>query len=382
MKFALAVLVLTLSSTPTPTNAQAQIQAQTPAAPDFDDLARRAAAALQRNPQEAAALYRQTVALRPSWAEGWFYLGASEYQLKQYREAREALAHASELAPDNGAAWAFLGLSESELGEDSRALEHISKAEGLGLPDNRQFVSVVRVRAALLAMRAADFSAAIEQLRPLARSGDQSPAVIEAMGVAALTLPRLPGDIPAESRPLVELAGRAASALYAERWTDAATLFQQLGERYPKQPGVHYLRGVYYVDRDMAAALQEFAAELEISPSHALAHVQISILHLRMGEPNAALEPARQAVRLAPGNLLCHLALGRALMAVEKTGPAIQEFEAALKLNPAYPHTHFYLGQAYRQSGREDDARREQAEFTRLQNAGSPTAGAGPERGK
>jgi tetratricopeptide (TPR) repeat protein len=327
-------------------------------------------------------LYRQTVALRPAWAEGWFYVGASEYQLKHYREAREALAHAAELAPDNGAAWAFLGLSESELGEDLRALEHISKAEGLGLPDNPQFVSVVRVRAAVMAMRAADFTAAMEQLRPLARSGDQSPAVIEAMGVAALTMPRLPGNIPAESRPLVELAGRAAWALYAEQWSDAETLFRQLGEQYPKQPGVHYLRGIYYVDRDMAAALKEFAAEVSVSPTHALAHVQIAILHLRMGDSGAALEPAREAVRLAPGNLLCHLALGRALMAVEKTAPAIQEFEAALKLNPAYPHTHFYLGQAYRQAGREQDARREQAEFTRLQDAGSPTAGAGPAREK
>jgi predicted Zn-dependent protease len=141
---------------------------------------------------------------------------------------------------------------------------------------------------------------------------------------------------------------------------------------------VHYLRGIYYVDRDMAAALNEFAAELKVSPSHALARVQIAILHLRMGEPAAALEPAREAVRLAPGNLVCHLALGRALLAVEKTGPAIAELEAALKLNPAYPHTHFYLGQAYRQAGREEDSRREQAEFTRLKGAGNPTAGAGP----
>ena len=104
--------------------------------------------------------------------------------------------------------------------------------------------------------------------------------------------------------------------------------------------------------------------------------MQIAILHLRIGEPDAALEPAREAVRLAPGNLLSHLALGRALLTLEKTAPAIQEFEAALKLDPAYPHTHFYLGQAYRQAGRDEDSRREQAEFTRLQGAGSPTAGA------
>jgi predicted Zn-dependent protease len=372
MKFALPWIVLTLSAT--------QVPAQIPASPDFDDLARRAAAALERSPQEAAALYRQAVEKRPAWAEGWFYLGASEYQLKHYREARVALTRAGELAPDNGAAWAFLGLAEYELADYSQALAHISKAEALGLPDNPQFVSVVRVRAALISMRASDFTAAIEQLRPLAMNGEKSAPVIEAFGVAALTMPWLPGDLPPAKRPLADLAGRAIWALYAQQWTDAETLFQQLGEQYPKEPGVHYLRGIYAVDRDMPAALNEFAAELKVSPSHALAHVQIAILHLRMGEPNAALEPAREAVRLAPGNLLCHLALGRALLTLEKTGPAIQEFEAALKLDPAYPHTHFYLGQAYRQAGRDEDSRREQAEFTRLQGAGSPTAGAGPPR--
>ena len=373
MRGALPVILVILSAI--------QATPQSPA-PTFDDLSRRAAAALQSSPQEAAALYRQAVGLRPSWAEGWFYLGASEYQLKHYREAREALARAGELAPDNGAAWAFLGLAEYELADYPSALSHITKAESMGLPDNPQFVSTVRVRAAWIAIRASDFTAAIEQLRPLAMNGEKSPAAVEAFGIAALTLPWLPAGVPADRRPLVDLAGRAIWALYAQQWNEADPLFRELGERYPKEPGVHYLRGIYFVDRDMPTALKEFAAELEVSPSHALARVQIAILHLRMGQPDAALEPAREAVRLAPKNLLCHLALGRTLLALEKLSPAITEFEAALKLDPVYPHTHFYLAQAYRQAGREDDARREQAEFTRLKDAGSPTAGAGPAREK
>jgi tetratricopeptide (TPR) repeat protein len=370
MQAVLPVILLTLGAI--------RAHAQTPAAPDFDDLARRAAAALQQNPQEAANLYRQTVTMRPSWAEGWFYLGASEYQLKRYREAREALARAGELAPDNGAAWAFLGLAEYELADYAQAMSHITKAETLGLPDNPQFVAVVRIRGASIAMRASDFTAAVEQLHPLALSGDHSPPVIEAFGVAALTMSSLPGEVPPAKKALVDLAGRAIWALYAEQWKDADALFGQLGAEYGKEPGVHYLRGIYYVDRDMPAALKEFAAEIAVSPSHVLARVQIAILHLRMGEPAAALDPARDAVQLAPGNLLAHLALGRALMAQEKIAPAIAEFEAARKLDATYPHTHFYLAQAYRQAGREEDARREQAEFTRLKTAGNPTAGAGP----
>ncbi len=352
-------------------------QAQAPAAPDFDDLARRASAALQQNPQEAANLYRQTVAMRPSWAEGWFYLGASEYQLKHYREAREALARAGELAPDNGAAWAFLGLAEYELADYPRAMSHILKAEALGLPDNPQFIATVRIRGASMAIRASDFTAAMEHLRPLALSGDHSPAVIEAFGIAALTIPSMPGEVPAAKKALVDLAGRAIWSLYSQQWKDAEASFAQLAAEYPKEPGVHYLRGIYYLDLDMAAALKEFEAELVISPKHVLSRVQIAILHLRMGEPEAALEPAREAVKLASDNLLAHLALARALLAQGKTLPAIAEFETALKLGPAYPHTHFYLAQAYHKAGREEDARREEAEFSKLKNAGNPTAGVG-----
>ncbi len=370
MQAVFPVILLTLAAM--------RAQAQGPAAPDFDDLARRAGAALQQNPQEAANLYRQTVAMRPSWAEGWFYLGASEYQLKHYREAREALDRAGELAPDNGAAWAFLGLAEYELADYPRAMSHILQAEKLGLPDNPQFIAAVRIRGATIAMRASDFTAAIEHLHPLALSGDRSPAVIEAFGIAALTMPCLPGSVPPAKKVLVDIAGRAISAMYSQDWKNADPLFGQLGAEYAKEPGVHYLRGIYFVDRDMPAALKEFAEEVAVSPSHVLARVQIAILHLRMGEPAAALEPAREAVKLAPGNLLAHLALGRALMAQEKLPPAIAEFETAMKLDSSYPHTHFYLALAYRQAGREEDARREQAEFAKLKDAGNPTAGAGP----
>src|SRR4029079_17388437 len=110
-----------------------------------------------------------------------------------------------------------------------------------------------------------------------------------ALGIASLTRPWLPGAVPAAGRPLVDLAGRSILALYGEHWKDAEALFQELGEKYPKEPGVHYLRGIYFVDRDMPAALKEFGAELEVSPAHALARVQIAILHLRLGTPEAAL---------------------------------------------------------------------------------------------
>jgi tetratricopeptide (TPR) repeat protein len=336
------------------------------AAQDFDDLARRAEAALSGNPQQAAALYRQAVEMRPSWAEGWFYLGASEYQLKNYSGSREAFVHTTELAAENGAAWGFLGLCEYELQDYLPALTHIHKAEGLPLPENPQFISGLRVHAAMIYMRASDFTSAVEQLRPLVATGDNSPPVMQALGVAALTLPFIPPDVPAGQRPLVDLAGRATWNMYAHHAQEAGALFDQLGSDFPKEPGVHYLRGVYFVERDSKKALAEFRKELELNPKHVMARVQIAVINLKSGDPKAALGPAREAVKLAPGNFLCHLALGRSLFDSDQIASAIAEFETAAKLAPAYPHTHFYLGTAYRAAGKEEQARKEMAEFTRL----------------
>jgi tetratricopeptide (TPR) repeat protein len=346
--------------------------------PTFDDIAGRAAEALERgDASEAIRLYRQCVELRPSWAEGWFYLGAAEYQTLNIAQARAALDKAAELAPDNGAVWALMGLVESNFTPSPQALAHIVKGETLGLPDDRQFIQRVRLRAAGIAIHLSDFTAAIDQLRPLAMSGDRSRDVIEAFGIAALTRPYLPNEIPAADRPLIELAGRAAWNFYAQNWSDADPAIKELGDRFPDAPGVHYLRGIYFIGRDLAAARAEFQQEIKIVPSHALARTQLAILHLLNGEPAAALPYAQEAVKLAPDNLLSRVTLGRALYDLNRIPAAIREFQAALKLQPSYPHTHFYLSQAYRKAGREEEARKEQAEFARLKDAGSPTAGAG-----
>jgi tetratricopeptide (TPR) repeat protein len=136
---------------------------------EFDDLARRATAALQSDPQEAIGLYRSALALKPSWAEGWFYLGASLYGVNRYPESREAFEKAAKLAPSNGGVWGFLGLSEDRMGDYRQALADIRKGEAAGLPDNPKFVSTVRQCAALICIRSSEFGAAMDQLQPLAK---------------------------------------------------------------------------------------------------------------------------------------------------------------------------------------------------------------------
>jgi tetratricopeptide (TPR) repeat protein len=372
--FGLAVLICLLSVRVSASSAQASLE-QSGSAPDFDELSRRAADLVQSNPQQAAELYRQALALRPSWAEGWFYLGASLNGLKQNVEAAKDFRRSAVLAPENGAVWAFLGLAESELSQDRQALADIRKGESLGLPENPQFISAVRNRAAALYLRAHDFDGAVEQLRPLAKAGDNSSATIDALGVTALTLPYPPSGVPPAKRALVQLAGRALYALYAEQADEGAPLFENLITEYPNEPGVHYLRGIYLTNHDPEAARVEFARELQITPSHVPARLQIGILDLKAGNAESAAEFARQALKREPGNPLAHGILGRAFSNRSEYAKAIPELETAVKLDPGNAQLHFSLGQAYHHVGRDADARKQEAEYQRLKALQRPNAG-------
>lgn len=176
----------------------------------FEDLARRAEAALDSQPAEAASLYKQALAIRPDWGEGWLYLGGALYQLSRYAEASDAFRKGVELAPGVGTGWAFLGLNEAELGDQDQALVDIRKGEELGLGGNREFEAAVRVKAARLLVRASTFDEALAQLQPLAKRNENSPAVVETMGLCALSLPDDMAQISAQRRAVVNLTGKAA----------------------------------------------------------------------------------------------------------------------------------------------------------------------------
>lgn len=338
----------------------------------FEELSRQAEAELQNNPEAAIKLYREALAIRSDWAEGWFYLGAAYYERNEMPESQQAFQRAAKLAPDNGTVWSFLGLSEYQMSHYEQALADIRKGEALGLGDNKQFISTVRNRGALICLRSGEFGQAMEQLQPLAAIGDDSGLTIEAFGVTALGIPSLPGAVPPNQQSLVQLAGRAAWALAAEREDEARTAFQDLIARYANEPGVHYLYGIYLLAHDQNAAAAEFRKELEVRPKHVPARLQLAGLEIKAGNPQNAVLLARDAISLQPGNVFAHLMLGRALLSANQFEQAIAELEAAVKLDPQKSQPHFYLEQAYRRAGRTAEAQKESAEFARLKATQDP----------
>jgi tetratricopeptide (TPR) repeat protein len=345
-------------------------------APGFDELARRGQESVDSNPAQAVELFRQALALRPSWAEGWLNLGGDLYRLNRYREARDAFRKGIALAPDKGAAWAFLGLCESELGEFDQALADIRKGEALQIGGNRAFETAVRVRAALILIRATAFDEALAQLEPMKNSHEDSPAVILAAGLCALAMPLLPTELPASKRALVDLAGKGLWAAISKRPEDAKAAYRELLEKYPQEHGVHYAYGTFLMEFDQRGALAEFRQELEADPAHWPSLLAAAFLETRRGAPEVAVQLVERAVKVAPERhrWVCHAEMGHSLLAMGEAVKAVPELEAAVKLQPANSQLHYYLEKAYRQAGRKAEADREKAEFLRLKAAEDPLA--------
>src|SRR4029079_1921468 len=160
--------------------------------------------------EDAVALYARIVAMRPSYVEGHWYQGTSYYSLDDFPHCRDTVRKVVRLAPKNGAAYAFLGLCEFGVKEYDKALQHLLQSRILGVGDAPELGSVARYHAAVLMTRVEQFEQALETLGEFAAEGDDSPRVIEAMGLATLRMPLLPIEMPPDRREMVLMAGRAS----------------------------------------------------------------------------------------------------------------------------------------------------------------------------
>ena len=340
---------------------------QSPGRDNFDTIRRRAdEARTAGHLEEAIDLFGRAVRLRPAWVEGHWYLGTTYYEIERFADCRDAFQTVVRLQKENGAAWAFKGLCEFRLKNYSVALGDLNKAQGLGVGDPK-LIPVARYHRAILLTRFEQYERALQAYGEFAREGNGSPMIVEAMGLAVLRLAFLPGEVPADTRDMVILAGRASVRAASNMMDDARQDFETLVARYPRTPNVHYLYGVFLLRDRPDQALDAFNEELRVSPNHARAMIQIAQEVLKRGDLDAALRWASQAVQIAPRNYVGRRTLGQIKLERNDVPGAIAELEAAVKLEPDSPSVHYTLARAYQRAGRAADARRERAAFSRLE---------------
>jgi tetratricopeptide (TPR) repeat protein len=373
-------------TTPATTKPPARTAATKPtAAPTrpFADVSAAATAARDAGRlDEAIALYRRGIALRATWDEGRWYLGSSLYERERYRECRDAFAALVRRQPAHAGGVGMQGLCEFGLGQHETALRTLLRARALGIARTPEIAHVVAYHAGILLTRFGEFEVGYAVLTELAGDNVESTKTNEALGVNLLRLPILPADLAEARRPLVQLAGRAAFAMGARRLAEAATLLDELVATYPREPNVHYARGVLRTTEAPDLALDDFVAELTISPRHVPARLQLVSELVKRGEAAKAKPYAEEAVRLDPQHFAVHLAMGQVWFETDDLPKAIASFEHGVTLAPGSPQGHFLLARAYGRAGRTADAARERAEFNRLERrkAGQPVEQSGSPR--
>jgi tetratricopeptide (TPR) repeat protein len=317
---------------------------------------------------EALDLYAKALRIRPQWPEGWWNVATILYEGDRYAEARDAFRNLVALDSKNGWAWGMLGLCEFQTREFDRAVISLQRGRSLGLGNNREIESVVRYHTAQLYIRFEYFEIAYEILSEFLQAGNESPKVMEAFGLAMLRMPFLASEVPPDKREQVGIAGRAGYYLAARRFEEAGVAFRELLARYPNAPNVHYAHGVFLMNQDADAGLKEFRRELEISPLHQPAMVQIAFEYMKRDELDTALPFAEKAVQLAPKMFQARNVLGRVLLDLGQVERAIKELEEGARLAPSSPEMHFALARAYTRAGRKADAIRERELFKKLQD--------------
>jgi tetratricopeptide (TPR) repeat protein len=346
----------------------------------FEHLVARAETAMEANRfSEAIRLYSRATMLRPSWSEGWWHLGTLLFDSRRFNEARDAFAQfVSVERAQPGPGFAMLGLSEFQLKQYTKALPGLERGIKLGLGTNPDFIHTVLYNDGILSSRLGQPEIALQRLTLLANeiaaAHPNTPKeavladveLLDAFGVAALRVPKLPSDISSEKAPLVREIGHAQALIALQDRVAAGAQLKRVLALYPSEPGVHYVYGVFLLREDPALAVDEFRSEIEISPSHYAARIQLALEFLRTAEYEQGLKYANEAVALAPGNFVAHVACGRIWLALGKTDRALQQLRMAVKLAPGSPDAHFALSRGLSQAGRNSEAARERAEFERL----------------
>ena len=334
----------------------------------FSQLAESAKKASEENRlDEAVALFKRALALRPRWKDGWWSLATIEYDQDHYAKAAQDFEKLIALDPANGTAHAMLGLCQFELNKDDFALKNLLKAEQLGVIKDQQLRHVALYHMGVLELRVRKFGDAKETLDQVVKLGVRSKELINALGLAVLLI--TPKDAPPEGTPgatVVERAGQAEAFLAAKNYDQARQVYVQMTAEYPDYPNLHFAFGRLLLEtNETDAAVEQFQRELKRDPQNVSSLLEIAAVRYQVDSQDA-LPYAEKALKLAPQLPFTHYLVGLLRLDTGNPAGAIPELEIARKSFPNESRIFFSLGNAYARTGHKAEAAKVRAEFTRL----------------
>jgi adenylate cyclase len=131
--------------------------------------------------------------------------------------------------------------------------------------------------------------------------------------------------------------------------------------------GHHVLGEIYLWEKQHELAIAELEKTTTLDPNYANGYVVLGGILNWAGRPEEAIGLIKKAMRLNPRYRSWYLwELGHAYFLTGRHEEAIETFKKAIDRNPDYMPAYAYLAASYSELGREEEARAEAAEFSRL----------------
>jgi predicted O-linked N-acetylglucosamine transferase (SPINDLY family) len=315
------------------------------------------AISFHRNGQlnEAAAVYRQVIALTPAHPAATAYLGMLEFQRGNPADAVPFLQRALDINPAQLEVLSFLGTALLNLERAAEAVAVFDRALALR-PDFTE--ALVNRGLALRAMHR--LQEALDSLdRALAIAPDAA-ALHNHRGVILRDLGRDAEALAAFDQALVRepancevLNNRALALQGLGRADEALASVEQAISLRPDLAALHNNRGnVLLHFRRFDDALGSYDHALQIDPGYADAWMNKGNVLLALGRNEAALDSYDRALERTPGRAEAWLGRGNALLRAGNVDAALASLDRAVAIRPAYVQAHVARGDALRKQQR------------------------------
>jgi tetratricopeptide (TPR) repeat protein len=329
---------------------------------------------------DAEAAWRAVLESQPTDAEAYAHLGFLEAQKGDYKEAVPLYRKAIALNPSMPGLQLNLGLSLFKSGAMKEAADTfmpLLKDQPPSSPEALRLTTLI----GLARYGSGDYAAAVPFLEQATAADPQNLPFRLALAHSCLWSKQYQCvldvyhqilTLNAESAEADMLAGEALDEMKDK--AGATQQFRAAVKADPKEPNVHFglgylLWGLLQLDE----AAQEFQAELDNNPDHALALTYLADCRMKLNKPEGAIALLERAIRIDPSIGLAHLDLGILLGNAGRKDEALRELEIAVNLNPDDENVHWQLARFYQATGRRDEAKAEFEKTKSLQKASDQT---------
>ena len=295
---------------------------------------------LRNQPDQAIALFEQTLERQPDLVPALVWLGATLLDMGRAGDAVTTLRRAVSLSPKSVAARYWSGQAAMAGGDHARAVQELEAALALDPQAHPvHYPLAMAYRAAGNERRAADHLTEWKE----GRITPDDPLMDQVTDVL---------------QTAVGYEVRGTQALEAGRWREAAALFRRGLETSPRDPALHQNLGTaLFLGGDAAAALAEFQEAVRLSPGYARAHFSLGVLMDANGRDAEAVQRYRDAVKYDPTLMNARFGLADALRRSGRLDEAVSEYEQILTADPGASQARFGLAMARVRLGRYRDAR-------------------------